>query len=129
MVGYCGMGTEFTIDASQRLVIVTFKGPIDMAERDRIESLILAHPDFDPSFSEIIDCSLVTASNVSTDTIRTASLSKGIFNPTAMRVVVAPRDYVFGLARMGQAFAEQTTPNVVVVRTMAEAVEVLSKIK
>jgi len=123
------MGTEFSIDASQRLVIVTFKGRIDMEEREHIDSLILAHPDFDPSFSEIIDCRLVTPGNVSADTVRATSRRESIFNPTATRVVVAPQDYVFGLARMGQALAEQTTPNVVVVRTMAEALEVLSKPK
>jgi hypothetical protein len=72
---------------------------------------------------------LVTRSNVSADTIRAASRREGIFNPTATKVVVAPQDYVFGLARMGQALAEQTTPNVVVVRTMAEALEILSKVK
>jgi hypothetical protein len=44
-----------------------------------------------------------------------------------MHVVVAPHDHIFALARMGQVFAEQITPNIIVVRTMAEALKALNR--
>ena len=123
------MGTEFTVIASQKLVVLTFDGPTAVAELESFGSLILSHPDFDPSFSQIIDCTRLTGLNFTPDTIRELTRSEKTFSPTSMRVIIAPQDHVYGLARMAQAFAEQTLPNLVVVRTMEEALEVLSKAK
>lgn len=123
------MATQFTVIAIQRLVVLTFDGTTNVEELERIGSLILSHPDFDPSFSQIIDCNRLTEINFSVDTIRELTRSEKTFSPTSMRVIVAPQDHVYGLSRMAQAFAAQTLPNLVVVRTMAEALEVLSKAK
>src|SRR5439155_7364841 len=48
-----------------------------------------------------------------------------IYNPTSMHVIIAPQDFMFGLARMCQVLAEKTKPNVVVVRTIEEAYKFL----
>ena len=119
------MGAQFTIDVNQRVVISTFSGENSGEEIIGLASRIRSHPDFDPSFSEIIDCTTISTARISTDTIKELSRRPNIFNPTSMHVIVAPRDHVFGLARMGQALAEQTVPNIVVVRTMDEARKVL----
>lgn len=120
------MPAHFTIDVSRRLVISTFEGPTTLPEIVGLAPLIRAHPDFDPDFSEIIDCTRIITNNISTDAIRSLSRGEQIFNPTSKHVVVAPTDYIFGLARMGQTFAEQTMPNVIVVRTMEEALKQLA---
>jgi hypothetical protein len=112
---------QFTIDVTQRLVVTTFIGENSQEEIIGVASLIRAHPDFDPSFSEIVDCRKVTAAGMPTSDIKALSRLPNIFNPTSLRVIVAPQDHIFGLARMGQAFADKTVPNIVVVRTMEEA--------
>ena len=121
------MGAQFTVDVSRRLVLVAFEGDTPLAEIKGLDSLIRAHPDFDPDFSEIIDASGVAAKvTISAADIREIARRKTIFSPTSMTVIIAPRDYIFGLARMGQIFAENTNPNIAVVRSMEEAVALLS---
>jgi hypothetical protein len=125
--GNYAMGARFTIDVSLRLVIVTFEGQSTVQEISDLFSQIRSHPDFDPDFSQIIDCTNVTQGNMPTDEIRSLARGKSIYKPTSLQVVVAPRDHIFALARMGQAYAEQTIPNLMVVRTMAEALKILKR--
>ena len=115
------MGVQLSIDANQRVVIATFTGEIDDADLFSIHSLIRSRPDFDPDFSEILDFSGVTSANLSTAAIQQVSQRPSNFNPTSKHIVVAPHDYLFGLARMSQVFAESSRPNAAVVRTVAEA--------
>jgi hypothetical protein len=119
------VGVQLTVDINERLIISTFSGEINDADLLGSTSLIRSHPDFDPSFSDIVDFSGVTAGHISTSTVQNLSGSASIFNPTSMHVVIAPHDLVFGLARMAQVFAEKTKPNIVVVRTIEEAREFL----
>jgi hypothetical protein len=119
------MGVRLTIDVNQRLVISTFSGELSDAELLGHASLIRSHPDFDPSFSEILDFSGVTGSNLSASAVRELSRRVSIFNLTSAHVVIAPQDHIFGLARMAEVFAEKSKPNGVVVRTMDEARKIL----
>ena len=50
-----------------------------------------------------------------------------ILGPTSMHIVVARRDFIFGLGRMMHACAQDTRPNAAVVLTMQEARELLAK--
>ncbi len=120
------MGARFTIDVSSRLVFATFEGVTTVPEIVGMAPQIQAHPDFDPDFSEIIDCSGITESNIPSDAIRSFSRRESIYNRSSLHVIVAPRDHIFALARMGQAYAEQTMPNIIVVRTMAEALKIFA---
>jgi hypothetical protein len=119
------VGAQLTIDVARRLVIHTFSGVLSDEDISDLPSKVRAHPDFDPTFFELLDFSGVTAGTVSTAAISAAAQRKTSFIPTARRVIIAPQDHIFGLARMGQAFAERTRPSVSVVRTMAEARKVL----
>jgi hypothetical protein len=121
------MGVQFTIDVSNRLVIVTFEGQSDVQEILALSSQIRSHPDFDPDFSEIVDCTRVTRSSMPSDAIRSLARGQSIYKPTSLHVVVAPHDHIFALARMGQAFADQITPNIMVVHTMDEALKLLNR--
>ena len=121
------MGAQFTIDVSRRLVISTFTGENTVEEIVGLAARIRSHPDFDPSFSEIVDCSAIFTYKISTTEIKQMARRQNIFNPTSMHVIIAPQDNIYGLARMGQVFAEQTVPNLVVVRTVEEARKVLQQ--
>jgi hypothetical protein len=119
------VGVKLTIVVNERLVISTYYGEINDAEILDFAAVIRSDPDFDSSFSEIADFSQVTAGTVSTSAIQELSRRKSIYSPTSMHVAVAPQSHIFGLARMFQAFASQTRPNVVVVRNIDEARQVL----
>ena len=119
------MGVHVTVDASQRLVISTFSGDVTDADIAGFPSLIRSHPDFDPSFSEILDFSAVTAASVSTSVVQEVARRVSHFNLDSLHVVIAPQEVIYGLARMAQVFGEKTKPNAVVVRSMKEAREFL----
>ena len=123
------MGTQFTIDVKQRLVLSTFFGESTEEEIIDMASRIRSHPDFDPSFSEIVDCSAASGAGISTAAIERISRRKNIFDRTSLHVIVAPKDHVFGLVRMAQTMAEQMVPNVAVVRTMEEARKIIAAAK
>lgn len=115
------MSVRLTIDVNQRLVVSTYFSEVTEAELLGHISRIYSHPDFDPSFAELVDFSGVTGGSVSLSTIQAVAYRESIFNLTSMHVVIAPRDVVFGLARMSEVYAEKTRPNFVVVRTIDEA--------
>jgi hypothetical protein len=119
------VSAQFAIDVKRRLVVITFAGENTEEEIIGLGSKIESHPDFDPSFSEIIDCRAISTVGVSTAGVGRLARRKGIFDPASLHVIVAPRDHIFGIARMGQALADQTVPNIVVVRTMDEAYKIL----
>jgi hypothetical protein len=115
------VGVRLTIDTKQGIVVSTCFGELTDTEILDHTSRIRSHPDFDPSFSELVDFSEVTATTISTSALRALAGRASIFNPTSLHVVIAPQDHIFGLARMAEVFAEKTKPNVVVVRTLEEA--------
>lgn len=120
------MALQLTVEADQRVVVCTFSGEIDDADILSLHSLIEVHPDLDPGFSEILDFSGVTAANVSTAAIQLVSKRASNFDRASMHIFVAPQDFMFGLSRMTQVYAENTRPNAAVVRTMQEARELLA---
>jgi hypothetical protein len=120
------MAMQVAIDVSQRLVIFTFSGELVDEDLLAVYPPVRSYPGFDPSFSEILDFTAVTATSVSISAIQVASRRESNFNPSSMHVIIAPQDPLFGLARMSQVFAENTRPNVAVVRTIEEARKVLT---
>jgi len=115
------MGVQFTIDVHQKLVVSTYCGEINDADLFDVASLIASHPDFDPMFSEIVDFSGVTGGTVSSAAVERKARQQSIFSTTSRHVAIAPQAHLFGLARMFAVYAEQTKPNIMVVRTMNEA--------
>jgi hypothetical protein len=115
------MAVQLTIEVEQRVVVCTFTGEVTDADLLSVHSLINSHPDFNSDFSEILDFSSVSAANLSTPAIQLVSQRPSNFKLSSKHVVIAPQDFMFGLARMAQVFAESTHPNAVVVRSIAEA--------
>ncbi|HKM79451.1 MAG TPA: hypothetical protein VJY15_00615 [Candidatus Acidoferrum sp.] len=80
----------------------TYYSEINEAEILGQISPIRSHPDFNPSFSEIVDFSGVTGGNLSTSAIQDLSGRVSVFNPKSMHVVIAPQPHIFGLTRLAQ---------------------------
>ena len=119
------LSVEYTIDPSQRVVIVTFAGEVNDADLSKIGADTKSHPLFDPGFSQIVDFSKVTSFNVSTFAVEALARRESIYSSSAKHVVIAPQPYIFGLTRMFQVYAEETRPQMLVVQTLDEAREYL----
>jgi len=76
-----------------------------------------------PASRSIIDLSGVTGFGISTQAINLLAKKHSLDLPT--RVFVAPRDVIYGTARMFQVLSERTRKNMHVVRSMSEAYKVL----
>jgi hypothetical protein len=119
------MTSAFEFDPTNNIVCWRLQGEVTddlFVESLRLCADILA--DTDPK-AGIIDLSLVTSFRVSTDVIERVANSEPIFPASLIRVVVAPANHVYGMARMFAVLSQHTRPNSHVVRTMNEACELL----
>jgi hypothetical protein len=73
----------------------------------------------------IQDFSGVTAFDVSTETLERLASMPSAISIESLHVIVAPKDLVFGVSRMFSVLGEKTRPNLRVVRSMAEAYDLL----
>jgi hypothetical protein len=114
------MGCSVKIDIERRLVTSSFSGRIDDKELLRLRSLVLAQPDFDSTFSEIVDFTEATGGDVSEAALMKHA-GQTIYQVTSKHVFVCPDDFWFGMARMFQVHTERARPNFAVVRSLKEA--------
>jgi hypothetical protein len=119
------MPIDLTIDERARIVYSTFHGKIETADLLNHIAAMKAHPHFHPEYNELVDVSGVTAFDVPTEDLRELAMENSPFDPSSVRVLVAPVDLLFGLARMFQGFGGETRPNLIVVRSLNEAYRTL----
>jgi hypothetical protein len=74
-----------------------------------------------PPCRGIFDFSPATEFEVSSHAIRELAAAPPAFPAGYARVLVIPKDFIYGLARMFQILSEKTRPELHVVRTMDEA--------
>ena len=72
----------------------------------------------------ILDLSPVTSLTVSPETLRRLSKNPPLFPPEIVRVIVAPGDLIFGMARLFQISRSEVHSNLHVVHTLEEAYKV-----
>src|SRR3954469_11338168 len=97
------MPVTHSIDPRHPLVYTVFSGEVtddDFAEHTR---RLLADTRFESSMPELVDLRDVTRVKLSGDTIPLSARSL-LHAPQAKRAVVAPTDFLYGLARMYQAY-------------------------
>ena len=66
---------------------------------------LAAHPDFDPSYSQLLDMTQVTRLEIEADVVRRLAEST-VFDPSARRAFVANSDAVYGFSRMFEILLE-----------------------
>lgn len=119
------MSVVLKIDRRRKLVLSTFYGDVNGDELVRHGQEIQADPDFDPNFDEIVDFTSVAQPTVSEETLAQLATGKSIFSSRVRHVIVAPADLPFELAKQYQALTAATRPKLMVVRTLAEAYQLL----
>ena len=97
------MPTFYKIDKERKLVMSTGSGVLTLADALAHQEKLLKEPDFDPSFSQLVDLTQVTNLEFSSADVRRLA-QKSSFSPTSRRAVLVSSDIVYGLSRMYEAF-------------------------
>lgn len=89
----------YKIDKERRLVLTTGSGVVTLSDAVSHMNKLSKDPDFDPSFSQIVDFTHVTRIELSADDIRRLA-QRTIFSPHSRRAFIAPDEAAFGIGRM-----------------------------
>ncbi len=99
------MTAYFKIDKEHRLVMTTVSGVFNVADVLAHQVNLRKDPDFDPSFSQLIDFTHVTRVELKREEVQRVA-QESIFSPHSRRALLASNDAVFGLARMFEMLRE-----------------------
>jgi hypothetical protein len=119
------MPVVLKIDPRRQVVYSAFYGRLTAEEMVGHRAVIAADPDFKPHFNEVTDFSAVTEADVSEATLRAIAASPSLYNASVLHIVVAPSDPLFKIASKYRELTQASRPNLHVVRTRAEAYELL----
>jgi hypothetical protein len=113
----------FNIYKERRLVMSTVSGVVTIADALAHRENLRKHPDFDPSFSQLVDLSNVAKIEFSREDVEKFAQAT-IFLLNSRRAAVATADLAYGLARMFAMFRESKgEEGLRVFRTLDEALE------
>jgi hypothetical protein len=101
------MPAFFRIEKNRRLVISTISGVFTLADGLAYQEKLLKDPDFDPNFSQLLDCTQITRLELGPIEVRRLA-QRSIFSPDSRRAILVSNDMVFGIARMFVMFREET---------------------
>ncbi len=99
------MEKPYFIDRENRLVITTHTGVITEGFFLHHQSALLADPEFDASFNQLVDLTDTTGVELSPEFMRRMA-ERHVFSPQSRRAVVTPKKEIFGLTRMFQSYRE-----------------------
>jgi hypothetical protein len=96
---------SYQIDKAQRLVISTASGFLTAADLSGHQRRLLGDPDFDPSCSQIFDCTAVTGIDFNAEDVG-ALAARTIFSPHSRRAILVTTDEQYGLFLMFKMIRE-----------------------
>ena len=99
------MSLSFVIDKQRRLVISTASGPVTNSEIAAHQVGLKNHPDFDPTFDQLIDATGVTKISVTVEEIRTVARQR-LFGSSSRQAFATSSDFAYGMARMFEIYRE-----------------------
>jgi hypothetical protein len=98
---------NYRIDKERRLVVSTGSGILTYAEMKTHQDRLLADPNFNQEFNQLIDLTQVTGVDAATEEI-TALARRAVFSPNSKRAWVASSPGIFGIGRLAIAHHEDT---------------------
>jgi hypothetical protein len=122
------MPVTYEIDKERRLVITTAWDPLTLADALGHQERLLKDPDFDPSFSQIMDLTRITEFALEANDIRRVA-ERNVFSRESRRAIVVSTNLLYGFGRMFEILREIAgETGIRVCRELDEAVDwVLSK--
>jgi hypothetical protein len=119
------MPHHFEFDPEHKILLVVLEGDVYDGEIRTINSDIQKQVNkFDPA-AGISDFSSVSAFHVTGPAVHAAASQPSPYPVPTPRFIVAPRDYMFGMARMYQMVGGRTRPELKVVRSREEVFAIL----
>jgi len=119
------MGFALSFDARNKVLRIAFEGRLTDADLaggyEAARSYVATHPEC----ASIVDYSGVTSNELSLKAVTNLVNSPRAMPRGFLRINVAPKDGIYGMARMFQLLSEQGRPELRVVRTMEEACALL----
>ena len=120
------MPADYKIDTSKRMVFNIAYGNLTDEDVYSVLNRLREDPDFDPSFSQLVDCTNVTnIDELSTEAIY-ALAEKNPFGIGSRRAFVAPHNPEYNTLRMYELLTTVHPDVVVVFKDMEEAYEFLN---
>jgi hypothetical protein len=122
------MPAFYEIDKERRLVLTSGTGVFNKAEALAHQERLLADPDFDPSYSQLLDFTHITKFDFTAADVQQLAL-RNVFSPESRRAFLVPNDLAFGLGRMFEILREaEGERGIRIFRDLEEALNwVLSK--
>ncbi|MGB2672796.1 MAG: hypothetical protein WA621_20270 [Candidatus Acidiferrum sp.] len=122
------MPAFYKIDKERRLVLSSGTGVFNKEAAQAHQERLLADPEFDPSYSQLMDFTHVTQIDLTAADIQQLAL-RNIFSPESRRAFLVTNDLAFGLARMFEILRESAGERGIgVFRNLEEALDwVLAK--
>jgi hypothetical protein len=99
------MKLQSFIDRPRRLIRTSAKGRVTFDDVKEHQDQLLADPDFDASFDQLIDTTTALKFEISADEARVLA-TRRILSPDSRRAFVATQPHIFGLARMMEIYRE-----------------------
>src|SRR5215831_5832518 len=112
---------QYTIDKEQGLIITTAEGNVKFEDIKSHQDRLLADPDFDENFDQLIDTTATTKINLSVREAKDLA-ERRIVSPDSRRAFVAIEPHIFGLGRMMEAYHHPLSETQVF-RSLREALE------
>ena len=119
------MGLVMEFDPTNNILRGTLEGRVTDAILLGSYATLVRYAQSHPPCRGLWDVSDVTEFEVSGHALRQVERLPPIISTGYMRVIVAPRDFLFGMMRMLQILSEESRPELHVVRTMGEAYRLL----
>jgi hypothetical protein len=94
---------QYTIDKEQGLIITTAEGNVRFDDIKAHQDRLLADPDFDENFDQLIDTTGVTNIELSVRQVKVLA-ERRVVSPESRRAMVAPEPHIFGLGRMMEVY-------------------------
>jgi hypothetical protein len=117
------MPAFYKIARDRRLVLSTASGVLTLADVLAHQDQILADPDFNPQYSQLLDLSHVTKIDLSADDIYKLA-ERDIFLPASSRAILVTTDLGEGLARLFKILREHAgEQRIRIFRNLDEALE------
>ncbi len=99
------MPAFYKIDKERRLVMSSATGVFNKDAALDHQNRLLADPDFDPSYSQLMDYTHVTQIDLSAADVGLLAV-RNVFSSNSRRAFLVPNNVAFGLARMFEMIRE-----------------------
>jgi hypothetical protein len=121
------MRVRYSIDKQRRLIVTNAEGSVMFDDIRGHQDRLLADPDFDASFDQLIDTTPATKFEISADEAKILA-QRRIVSPESRRAFVATAPHIYGLGRMMEVYHEDLEyADVHVFYSMEEALKWLGR--